>query len=186
MTSIAELSLCHSLLHTYLDTSTAGPHWLCWHQHNSHFSGILLLWFSRVPRRRFAATTMRLEMFASGAVEIRRDAVAKVLCVGLGGGYLNSHLHHRFPKLDPMMLRIARKWFDLDEDYRHRVIIDDGLNYMKSAAESGIQYDVVHLDVCTTDPNAKSLCPLDVFFSEEALNVLLKLISKQGSDKSRS
>ncbi|KAE9411913.1 hypothetical protein Angca_006307, partial [Angiostrongylus cantonensis] len=84
--------------------------------------------------------------FASGTVEIRRDVVAKVLCVGLGGGYLNSYLHHHFPKmditiveLDPMMLRIARKWFGLDEDHRQRVIIDDGLNYIKRAAESGIR-----------------------------------------------
>uniref|UniRef100_A0A0K0DGT3 PABS domain-containing protein n=1 Tax=Angiostrongylus cantonensis TaxID=6313 RepID=A0A0K0DGT3_ANGCA len=128
-------------------------------------------------------------MFASGTVEIRRDVVAKVLCVGLGGGYLNSYLHHHFPKmditiveLDPMMLRIARKWFGLDEDHRQRVIIDDGLNYIKRAAESGIQYGVVHLDVCTTDPNAKHNCPLDVFVSEDALSVLSKLINRRGRD----
>ncbi|VDM63070.1 unnamed protein product [Angiostrongylus costaricensis] len=126
------------------------------------------------------------EMFASGAVEIRRDADAKVLSLGLGAGYINSYLHYNFPnmdittvELDPAMLRIAKKWYALDEDYRHRVIIDDGLNYMKCAAESGIQYEVVHLDICTTDPDAKSLCPTDIFFTEEPVWVLSKLISER-------
>uniref|UniRef100_A0A0K0DC01 PABS domain-containing protein n=1 Tax=Angiostrongylus cantonensis TaxID=6313 RepID=A0A0K0DC01_ANGCA len=78
-------------------------------------------------------------------------------------------------ELDPAILRIAKKWYALDEDYRHRVIIDDGLNYVKCAAES-----VVHLDICTTDPDAKSLCPIDIFFTEEAVRVLSKLISERG------
>uniref|UniRef100_A0A0K0D380 PABS domain-containing protein n=1 Tax=Angiostrongylus cantonensis TaxID=6313 RepID=A0A0K0D380_ANGCA len=126
-------------------------------------------------------------MFATGAVEIRRDADAKVLSLGLGAGYINSYLHYNFPnmdittvELDPAILRIAKKWYALDEDYRHRVIIDDGLNYVKCAAESGIQYEVVHLDICTTDPDAKSLCPIDIFFTEEAVRVLSKLISERG------
>ncbi|KAJ1373071.1 hypothetical protein KIN20_035402 [Parelaphostrongylus tenuis] len=97
-----------------------------------------------VPSDSLVLSSILEEMFASGAVQIRRDAEAKVLCVGLSDGYLNSYLYHHFPKmdltiveLDPMIVQIARKWFDLDEDHRQRVIIDDGLKYMRNVADNG-------------------------------------------------
>lgn len=38
-------------------------------------------------------------MFLSGAVEMTHDAKADILLIGMGAGYLNSHLHFAYPKV---------------------------------------------------------------------------------------
>ncbi|PIO54646.1 hypothetical protein TELCIR_23984, partial [Teladorsagia circumcincta] len=82
--------------------------------------------------------TMIEEFFKSGALDLRRDVTGKVLSIGLGAGYINSFLHHHFPNLDPKMLEIAQKWYGLEMDESHRVIIDDGMAFIKKAVENGI------------------------------------------------
>ncbi|EPB66639.1 hypothetical protein ANCCEY_14271, partial [Ancylostoma ceylanicum] len=73
------------------------------------------------------STTMIEELFLSGAAAMDRYTPAKVLILGLGGGYMNTYLHHNFPKMDitvieiePQMLEISRKWFGLTLDERQR------------------------------------------------------------------
>ncbi|PIO60456.1 hypothetical protein TELCIR_18046 [Teladorsagia circumcincta] len=89
------------------------------------------------------------EMFVSGAVEMSRDAKSNVLCIGMGAGYLNSHLHSTYPKMnitvveiEPKMVKIALKWFDLVLDDWHRVITMDGVKFLKEAAKEGEGYQV--------------------------------------------
>ncbi|VDO91458.1 unnamed protein product [Heligmosomoides polygyrus] len=83
-------------------------------------------------------------MFLSGAVPIKKDAEAQVLMLGLGGGMMNSYLHHMYPKMnitvveiDQKMYEVAVKWFDLEEDNRQRVIIMDGVTFLKNALKEG-------------------------------------------------
>ncbi|PIO67040.1 hypothetical protein TELCIR_11225 [Teladorsagia circumcincta] len=85
------------------------------------------------------------EFFKSGALDLRHDVTGKVLSIGLGAGYINSFLHHHFPnlnitviELDPKMLEIAQKWYGFEMDESHRVIIDDGMAFIKKAVENGI------------------------------------------------
>ncbi|VDL67021.1 unnamed protein product [Nippostrongylus brasiliensis] len=87
-------------------------------------------------------------MFTSGAVEISRDAEAQVLFVGMGAGFMNTYIHHVYPKInitavdiEPKMLNTATKWFGLEQDERHRVIIEDGVKFLRRAAENGPQFE---------------------------------------------
>ncbi|KAK6042388.1 hypothetical protein COOONC_20107 [Cooperia oncophora] len=45
-------------------------------------------------------SSMIEEMFTSGAVQIRKDAEAEVLMIGLGAGVISSYLHHTYPKVN--------------------------------------------------------------------------------------
>ncbi|KAK6049120.1 hypothetical protein COOONC_13375 [Cooperia oncophora] len=85
------------------------------------------------------------EMFVSGAVEMNRQVESNVLSIGLGAGYMNSYLHGRYPKMnitvveiEPKMVQLALKWFDLVLDDLHRVITMDGAKFLKQAAEGSV------------------------------------------------
>lgn len=132
-------------------------------------------------------TTMIEEMFLSGAVPIKKDAEAQVLMLGLGGGMMNSYLHHMYPKMnitvveiDQKMYEVAVKWFDLEEDNRQRVIIMDGVTFLKNALKEDLQYDVIHVDVCSIRPEITSFCPSAAFYSLDVVRILSKLTSKKG------
>ncbi|KJH48662.1 hypothetical protein DICVIV_05221 [Dictyocaulus viviparus] len=118
------------------------------------------------------------EMFTTGAVEVRRDADARVLCIGLGAGYMDITV----VELDPVMVQIARKWFGLKEDHRHRVIVEDGLKYMEEATEHGVTFDVIYLDACTTQKHVDltSNCPVGSFLTEDAAMMLSKMTRTRG------
>ncbi|KAK6013886.1 hypothetical protein OSTOST_20771 [Ostertagia ostertagi] len=84
------------------------------------------------------------EMFTSGAVQIKKDAEAQVLVIGLGAGFINSYLHHTYPEMqitvveiDPKMLEVAKKWFGLELDRRHTVTVMDGVDFLKQAVMKG-------------------------------------------------
>ncbi|ETN72405.1 hypothetical protein NECAME_18874, partial [Necator americanus] len=83
-------------------------------------------------------------LFYANAIELSRDSKANVLSLGLGGGQLNGFLHHNFPKLNitvvelsAQMVRMARKWFNLQTDDHHRVIVDDGVRFVEKEAAKG-------------------------------------------------
>ncbi|KAK6017456.1 hypothetical protein OSTOST_17025 [Ostertagia ostertagi] len=86
-------------------------------------------------------------MFVSGAIEMDREAKSNVLIIGLGAGYLNTYLHSTYPKMnitvleiEPKMVEIAQKWFDLVLDDLQRVITMDGVEFLKEAAKEGGAY----------------------------------------------
>ncbi|ETN70572.1 hypothetical protein NECAME_14667 [Necator americanus] len=85
-------------------------------------------------------TTMIEEIFISGAAQMSPYNSAHILMLGLGGGYINSYLHHKFPnmditvvELDPQMLEISKKWFGLKLDQRQRVFLMDGVHFVRNA-----------------------------------------------------
>ncbi|EPB66828.1 hypothetical protein ANCCEY_14080 [Ancylostoma ceylanicum] len=128
------------------------------------------------------------ELFLSGAATMDRYASAKVLILGLGGGYMNTHLHHNFPKMDitvieiePQMLEISRKWFGLTLDERQRVIIKDGVHFLENAVAEGHKYDAILVDACVTDVNEWIICPCESFVKHEMVENYAKLLSERGA-----
>lgn len=71
-------------------------------------------------------------------------AVAKVLCIGVGGGALPSFLHRHFPfniqavDLDAVVLRLAGQHFALREDRTLQVTTADGLRLVDQVAQAAV------------------------------------------------
>ncbi|CAJ0599838.1 unnamed protein product [Cylicocyclus nassatus] len=134
-------------------------------------------------------TTMIEQMFVYGAVEISSNARADVLSIGLGTGYINSYLHKNYPRMnitvveiDPVMLEISKKWFGLVLDNRQRVLIEDGVQFVRrmAAEKRGKVYDVIHLDACTMDESAQVNCPIDIFMTPEIARDFAELLGTTG------
>ncbi|KAK5981861.1 hypothetical protein GCK32_007204 [Trichostrongylus colubriformis] len=120
-------------------------------------------------------------------VEMSHETAANVLSIGLGAGYLNSYLHSTYSKMnitvveiEPKMVEIAHKWFDLEEDDLHRVFTMDGVEFLKEAAEKGQKFDVVHVDACDSDSDADVNCPVAVFLGKEVVKSIHKVLSNKG------
>ncbi|RCN41258.1 hypothetical protein ANCCAN_12769 [Ancylostoma caninum] len=104
-------------------------------------------------------TTMIEEMFTSGVVEMSKNTAAQVLSIGLGAGFMNSYLHYNYPKMnitvvdiEPKTLEITQKWFDLELDDRHRVIIMDGVEFISRAVkEETNQFLKMELPSCVEE-----------------------------------
>jgi len=79
----------------------------------------------------------------------------RVLIVGLGGGTLPRALRHLLAttridvvEIDPAMVRVAKQFFDFEEDGRLHVAGEDARAYIKRARARGLRYDLVMLDAC--------------------------------------
>ncbi|WKX95096.1 hypothetical protein Q1695_011951 [Nippostrongylus brasiliensis] len=139
-----------------------------------------------------SSTVLIEEMFTTGAVKISRNTSGKVLVVGMGGGYLNSYLHHTYPKInitavevEPKMVEISRKWFDLKLDDYHRVVVRDGADFIAEAAKNEEKYDAVLIDVSSNNSsssktNSKLLSPTKPFYSKEFIASVAKILNEKG------
>ncbi|KIH51538.1 hypothetical protein ANCDUO_18376, partial [Ancylostoma duodenale] len=133
------------------------------------------------------------ELFLSGAAEMNRYKPAKVLVLGLGGGYLNTYLHHNYPKMDitvielePQMLEISRKWFGLTLDERQRVIIKDGVHFVENAVAEGHKYDAILVDACVSDISQWLICPCETFVKPQMVENFAKLSAKELRNRFRA
>ncbi|KAK6741699.1 hypothetical protein RB195_009520 [Necator americanus] len=133
-------------------------------------------------------TTMIEEIFISGAAQMSPYNSAHILMLGLGGGYINSYLHHKFPnmditvvELDPQMLEISKKWFGLKLDQRQRVFLMDGVHFVRNAVTEGRKYDAILVDACTSDTNAWIICPANDFVVPEVVKKFAELLTDKGS-----
>jgi spermidine synthase len=79
----------------------------------------------------------------------------RVLVVGLGGGSFPKRLYHDFPGLtvdvadiDPAVVAIAKRYFQVPEDARLRLHVKDGRRFVRETAE---RYDLVYLDAYNSD-----------------------------------
>ncbi|ETN70570.1 hypothetical protein NECAME_14665 [Necator americanus] len=127
--------------------------------------------------------TMIEEMFLSGTVRMDKEANVRVLCLGLGGGYVNSYLHHHFPEMDitvvelyPKMVEIAKKWFDLSLDRRHHLVMGDAWQFIDTSVEKGEMYDIVLLDVCSLE----DICPAGKAIKKETAKKFSLLLNGKG------
>jgi len=78
------------------------------------------------------------------------DKPKRILVVGLGGACIQRYLHNLLPdtviesaELDPVVLDVARKYFNLTEDNRQKVHIGDGRGFIEKSKE---KYDLIMLD----------------------------------------
>lgn len=80
-----------------------------------------------------------------------------ILILGLGGGTMAHLISEKFKpqnitsvEIDPLMLEIAKKYFQLDEIPNHRVILDDALRVVIEPEEFDLQpqsFNVVIVDI---------------------------------------
>jgi len=76
--------------------------------------------------------------------------LSRVLIIGLGGGSAQRAFEHYYPnvkiqtaELDPLVLRIARSYFQFEESERQRVFIEDGRLFLRRSTD---KYDLIILD----------------------------------------
>lgn len=110
-----------------------------------------------------------------------------ILLIGLGGGTLPMYIHKHFPdanvevvELDPCILDVAKKWFNLVTDNRLKVHISDGLVFIQEAIAKGLKYDIIILDVDNKDMSLGISGPPVAFLETTVLQSLLELIYDSG------
>ncbi|XP_030852906.1 eEF1A lysine and N-terminal methyltransferase [Strongylocentrotus purpuratus] len=119
-----------------------------------------------------------------GCLDLLRTR-ARGLLIGLGGGGLPMFLYKQFPKLeldvvelDPMLKDVAKSWFGLVEDERLRIHIQDGLDFIKSAAQKDPPslYNVVLFDVDSKDSTKGLSCPPKAFVEPVVLERVKRIL----------
>lgn len=81
-----------------------------------------------------------------------RPEPERILLIGLGGGRLQMILHHYLEQvtlhtveLDPVVVEVAERFFGICQDNRQHIIVQDGREYLRSAA-AHTRYDIIMLD----------------------------------------
>merc|ERR1711990_389521 len=105
-----------------------------------------------------------------------------VLVLGVGGGCLISHLHKyvkgaRITGVDisESVIKMGRKHFGMPEDERVEIVIDDASVWLKQN-EGCEKYDVVILDINSSDPSSALVCPAPAFWGPERLQQYKSLL----------
>lgn len=83
-------------------------------------------------------------------------------------------------EIDPAIAAIAKDYFDLKEDPRLTVVIDDGLAYLKNAVEEGKLFKSILFDVDSKDSTIGMSCPPTEFVSHEMLETVKKCLVTNG------
>ncbi|CAP33100.2 Protein CBG14642 [Caenorhabditis briggsae] len=124
-----------------------------------------------------------------------------ILEIGLGGGSLDMFLHSLNPKvahpskiiilqrffqlnitaveLDPTVVSMAQKWFNVVNDGTRRTINADGLEFVKRAGRNQEKYDVVFLDAC--DSSKSIPCPSKLFRTPEMYSSFSSIVKTTGA-----
>lgn len=82
--------------------------------------------------------------------------------------------------IDPAMLSVATDYFGLTQDNRLKVVIDDGVEFLKKAVKMGQSYKAVLFDVDSKDPSVGMSCPPVQFLSQEVLDAVKACIRDNG------
>ncbi|XP_075214630.1 eEF1A lysine and N-terminal methyltransferase homolog isoform X2 [Lycorma delicatula] len=108
----------------------------------------------------------------------------RVLIIGLGGGGLCMFIRKYLPQvfitvvdIDPEVKNIAVSYFCLKEDDHLKVIISDGLEYIKNTDE---KFDAVLFDVDSKDSSKGLSCPPENFLEPEVIKNTVKCLSDKG------
>ncbi|XP_059840806.1 eEF1A lysine and N-terminal methyltransferase isoform X1 [Hypanus sabinus] len=116
------------------------------------------------------------------------DAAVSLLVIGLGGGSLPLFIHDFFSQssidaieIDPEMLEVATRWFEFSQDNRMKVILADGLHYIRTLADEGSgSYDVIMFDVDSKDATLGMNCPPSAFVDRAFLQKVQSLLAPRG------
>lgn len=111
--------------------------------------------------------------------------------------------------IDPSILTVATDYFGLQQDNRLKVVIDDGIEFLKKAVkngnlkkkiklagptvfikmlylQSGQSYKAVLLDVDSKDPTLGMSCPPVQFLEQEVLDTIKVCIRETGNNYFRN
>ncbi|GMT02843.1 hypothetical protein PENTCL1PPCAC_25017, partial [Pristionchus entomophagus] len=111
----------------------------------------------------------------------------RMLQIGMGGGtatgYLASlpmELHLDVVELEPNVYAAAKEWFDFPVSPNINVHIMDGVVFVKEAAAKGVTFDSLILDASSNAPDARIVCPHEVFLQEDVIAAMSKVIGTRG------
>ncbi|MEW5785168.1 MAG: fused MFS/spermidine synthase [Bacillota bacterium] len=100
---------------------------------------------------------------------IFHPGLRRICMIGLGGGTLPRQFLRDYPELllttveiDPVVVEVAFRYFDLPKDNRHLIIVDDGRNYLEQCGEC---YDAILLDAFFARSIPYRLFTCDFFIS---------------------
>jgi spermidine synthase len=89
--------------------------------------------------------------------------IKQVLMIGLGGGSTQRSYGHYYTnvtvdtvELDPVVVTVAKKYFNVTESPRHRIYNEDGRFFLRRATT---HYDVILMDAYTTGRYGSSIPP---------------------------
>uniref|UniRef100_A0A0N5AA69 PABS domain-containing protein n=1 Tax=Syphacia muris TaxID=451379 RepID=A0A0N5AA69_9BILA len=142
----------------------------------------------------YVATMIALP-FGTSALDVKANLNSSVVAmIGLGGGslsilafffhiigfyYWKYLLYIVVVEIDPTVVQIASRWFNVTNDEYHRVIVDDGKNFLLKSARKRIRYSVIFLDACGDDSILS--CPVSSFLDDEVLELVAnELITSSG------
>ncbi|KAE9546994.1 hypothetical protein FO519_009794 [Halicephalobus sp. NKZ332] len=116
---------------------------------------------------------------------LTRDDVLQCLKIGLGGGSINVLFEGQFPEarlttveIDPTMKYIAIKWFTTKEDDKHKIIVADGVNFVK---ENDKKFDLILLDACYNDQTSSLSCPVAPFLDPSVIKAISDSLNPNGT-----
>ncbi|KAK6760010.1 hypothetical protein RB195_021512 [Necator americanus] len=126
--------------------------------------------------------------FFSGALDYDSGSVQNILMIGLGGGVINNYfstmdelkLNLTAVDNDPVMKIIAEKWYEFKSTSMQRIIVDDGLRYIREANKRGERYDVLLIDVSYNEKRAL-MAPVEEFLADDEISEMNKILNKNGA-----
>ncbi|KAJ1374727.1 hypothetical protein KIN20_037480 [Parelaphostrongylus tenuis] len=106
-----------------------------------------------------------------------------VLMIGLGGGVINNFLgtldeakiNLTTVEIDPLMLKLAKEYFDLEESSTNTVVIADGIEFIHEASKNGQKYKSMIVDACYTS------CPAEGFWELDTAKDIADILDKSGT-----
>ncbi|CAB3400565.1 unnamed protein product [Caenorhabditis bovis] len=108
-----------------------------------------------------------------------------VLEIGLGGGSLDMFLHELNPnmkitalEIDPVVVKLSKKWFDVVDDKQRKTVISDGAKFIEKTAKKNEKFDVVILDAC--DSSNEFPCPAKIFREPHIISKLSSIMTDNG------
>jgi len=111
-------------------------------------------------------TSFRYPNYFHLALAVQPEAT-RTLVVGLGGGSIVKRMWRDYPsmtidavEIDPIVVDVAEKYFEMPADPRVRVITEDGRRYLNSTQE---MYDIIIMDAYYADSLPSHLTTVEFF-----------------------
>ncbi|KHJ40836.1 UTP--glucose-1-phosphate uridylyltransferase [Trichuris suis] len=125
--------------------------------------------------------------FMHSLVISRAATNRRILIIGVGGGCLPMYIRHTYPdvnivavEIDPTIIEVAKRWFSFVEDEKLRVVINDGVKYIREACRTGERFDCIMIDVAGDTMEDSLLAPLPQFVSAQCLEDCKTLVEPYG------
>lgn len=84
--------------------------------------------------------------------------------------------------IDPSMLTVATDYFGLVQDNRLKVVIDDGIKFLRKAVKNGQSFKAILFDVDSKDSTVGMSCPPVQFLGQDILDTVKSCIRENGTN----